>query len=751
MWKVSRAYSIASILAAAAILPWGLLQPRPLDDSRNFVFDTFQRIAPRAYDPQTPARVVGVDEASLEAFGQWPWPRTRLAELTTRLRDLGAAAIAFDFIFAEPDRASFENLLPAIEHSAAREKLAKVLAGAKTNDQIFAAAITGAPVVLGVALTDDPEKSTDFSDKIMRQNKAGATDPPQKAGFVFAGDDAGPFLAAFSAIVLPLSPFSLAARGLGATNWLPDRDQIVRRVPLLGAARGQPVASLALEALRVAQGETTYVVRASNASGQSAFGRRTGVNAIKVGAFEIATGAGADIRPRYSFAHPARDISAARVLRGEIARSEIEGRIVFVGALAAGLGDVRATPLEPSVAGVDIHAQIVESLVSGALLSRPDWAPGLEFVVAALAFAVVMALLSVASPFVSAAMGVGAIAALFAGSFVLFDAHGLLLDPAYPSVTIVAAYLVGAVTLWRLEQVAKRHVYRAFGKFLAPAVVDRLVEHPERLVLGGETRELTVLFSDLRDFSALSEGMSARQLTQFMNDYLTPMTDAILECDGTIDKYMGDAILAFWNAPLDVPDHARKAATAALHMRSALEAFNEARARAASDHRPVAMGLGLALGPCSVGNMGSIRRFDYSILGDTVNLASRLDGACKTFKADIVAARELRDAAPDFAWLDLGEVVVVGRLAATRVFVIAGDANFSRTPAFRDWREKHDAMREAYESARFARAAAAAGHLSQWAPPPWRDLYCVMEKRFSTLRDSPPTSDWSPIWTLDSK
>jgi adenylate cyclase len=231
-----------------------------------------------------------------------------------------------------------------------------------------------------------------------------------------------------------------------------------------------------------------------------------------------------------------------------------------------------------------------------------------------------------------------------------------------------------------------------------------------------------------------------------MNDYLTPMTDAILECDGTIDKYMGDAILAFWNAPLDVPDHARKAATAALHMRSALKAFNEAR-----DHRSVAMGLGLALGPCSVGNMGSIRRFDYSILGDTVNLASRLDGACKTFKVDIVAARELRDAAPDFAWLDLGEVVVVGRLAATRVFAIVGDADFARTPAFRDWREKHEAMREACESARFAQAAAAAAHLSQWAPPPWRDLYCVMEKRFSTLREQPPPSDWSPIWTLDSK
>ena len=552
----------------------------------------------------------GSTKRVLKIYGQWPWPRTRLADLVNRLRDLGAAAIAFDFVFAEPDRASFENLLALTDNLEQRKKLAAILTGGLSNDDAFAGAIGAAPVVLGLTLAN-----------------AGEPPPPTKAGLVMAGDDAAPFLNSYPAAAAPLSILAEAAQGLGATNWLPDHDQIVRRIPLFLAARGQPFPSLALEALRVAQGETTFVIRSSNASGQTAFGRATGINAIKVGAFEIATGAGGEIRPRYSFSSAARDISAARVLRGEVPRGEIEGRIVFVGALAASLGDVRATPLEPSIPGVDIQAQIVELIATGRLQARPDFAPGLEFVTALFAFVAVATLLYRAPLVFSAIFTVAVIAGLFGLSFYLFDRHGILIDPAYPSVVALTAYVVGAVVLWRQEQQAKRHVYQAFGKFLAPAVVDQLVEHPERLVLGGETRELSVLFADLRDFSALSERMNARELTQFMNDYLTPMTDAILEGDGTIDKYMGDAILAFWNAPLDVAGHPRKAVGAAIRMRAALAAFNDSRAqkseRDGRSHAPVEMGLGLALGDCSVGNMGSIRRFDYSILGDAVNLASR--------------------------------------------------------------------------------------------------------------------------------
>ena len=238
---------------------------------------------------------------------------------------------------------------------------------------------------------------------------------------------------------------------------------------------------------------------------------------------------------------------------------------------------MRATPLEAATPGVEIHAQIIESLVSGTLLSRPDWAAGAEFFAALLLFAIVMALGAAIPPMATALIVAATCAALFLASFVIFDRHGLLIDALYPSAAIIGGYVVGGVTLFQFERAAKRHVHRAFGKFLSPVVVERLAENPDRLVLGGETRELTVLFSDLRNFSALSEGLSARELTQFMNDYLTPMTDSILDRDGTVDKYIGDAIMAFWNAPLDVPAHAAKAVAAALAMRAALADFNAAR------------------------------------------------------------------------------------------------------------------------------------------------------------------------------
>lgn len=738
MLKRRRAYLLALVAAAALILPWGLVQPRALDDLRNFVFDSFQRLAPRAYDPEAPTRVVGVDEKSLKAYGQWPWPRARLAELVDRLRELGAASIVFDFIFAEADRAGASQLVDVIPDARARAEVAKLVAKTPSGDQIFAQALTQAPATLGVTLTDSVVAPL-----------------PAKSGIVIAGDDPAPFLVAFAGVVGPERRLADAAQGLGATNWLPDRDQIVRRVPLMTRAGDVLMPSLALEALRVAQGEQAIVVRSSNASGQTAFGKQTGVNAIKVGAFEIETGPSAEVRPRYSHSAAARDISAKDVLEGRVGRDEIEGRIIFVGALATGLGDVRATPLEPVVPGVDVHAQIVESIASGALLARPDWAPGLEFVVAALAFLLIMGLLYVAPPLASAAAAPLAVIGLFAGAFYLFDRRGVLLDPAYPSLAIIAGYLFGAVTLWRAETWARRHVRQAFGKFVAPAVVDRLAEHPERLVLGGETRELTVLFSDLRNFSRISEGMSARELTQFMNDYLTPMTDAILEQEGTVDKYMGDAVLAFWNAPLDIDDHPRRAVRAALMMRAALMDLNRRRAEAAAaagrEAQPAAMGLGLHLGPCSVGNMGSVRRFDYSILGDTVNLASRLEGASKAFQTDIVASSAVRDAAPDFAWIDLGWVRVLGKSEATQVFALAGDGGAAGSDSYVRWRKAHDLMREDYESGQFEVAAERASTLARSVPEPWPALYVALEERYLTLAREGLQDNWSSVWNLSSK
>jgi adenylate cyclase len=729
---------LATLLAALLTLPWGYWSPRVLDDVRNIVFDEFQRIKPRSYDPHAPVRVVGVDEDSLRAFGQWPWPRSRMAELVDRLREDGAAAIVFDVIFSEPDQASVGKILESLPDPRLRSEASKIVARGPDNDALFAKAISRAPVVLGATLIEQGNKEF-----------------PARAGLVTAGDDPAPFLVELPSALLPLPALEAQTQGLGVTNWLPDRDLVVRRVPLLLRAGKSIAPSLAIEALRVAQNAPSIVVRSSNASGENTYGVPSGVNAVKVGQFQIATGPEADVRPRYTLRDPARVISAKAVFDRSVPPGEIAGRIIFVGALAVGLGDVRATPLEPIVPGVEVQAQIVEALTSGSLLSRPDWAKGLERLVAFVALAATMLVLFVAPMALSAFFAPLLVATLFAASFYTFETYGVLIDPSYPAFVVIGAYVVGAVaSLWR-ESIARRQVRNAFGKFVAPAVVDRLAENPERLVLGGETRELTVLFSDLRNFSGLSEGMSARELTQFMNDYLTPMTDAIIECEGTVDKYMGDAIVAFWNAPLDIADHARKGLRAALMMRAALVAFNERRALAAQQagrlHAEARMGCGLNLGPCSVGNMGSVRRFDYSILGDNVNLASRLEGASKTLGVDILVSDAVREAAPEMAWLDLGRVIVMGRTEPTHVYALAGDESFAASPDYIQWRNAHDEIRLDYESGRFALAAGRASEFAATLPDMWGRLYITLGKRYAGLARDGVENDWSPVWSLTSK
>jgi adenylate cyclase len=732
-----RPYLIPIVAMFALAVVFGLMRPRVLDDLGNFVFDTWQRTEPRTFERDGPVRILAIDEASLSELGQWPWPRTRLAEATRRLAGLGAAAISFDIIFNEPDRTSAENMVAALPTRDLRETLSAHLGGAETNDQAFAGALGEAPAVLSASLLP----------------VALPQEPAPKAGFAYAGDNPEQFIIGFEGAAGPLPIFAVAAKGIGAINWLPDRDQVVRRVPLLVRLKRALFPSLALESLRVAQGASTIIVRSSNASGQTAFGRQTGINALKVGDREINTGPRADIRPYYTTTQADRFISFGRLLRNEVRQDEIEGRVVLIGTTATGLSDVRATPLDASVAGVEVHAQIIEALLSGAILARPDWAPAAETVLGLLAFVLIALLLPVLPPLASVACVILAVAACGFASFMSFGRGRVLLDPVFPSLAIIGVYFAGTLALWRADRIARQQIRLAFGKFLSPQVIDRLASDPRRLVLGGETRELTIMFCDLRNFAGLSEGLDAQELTQFMNAFLTPMTDAILDHEGTVDKYVGDAIVAFWNAPLDVADHAAKAVTAALRMRAELAAFNAAREQAARPkeqaNAEALIGIGLNAGPCTVGNMGSLRRFDYSALGDTVNLAARLERVSKIYHVDILAAESVVRRAPQFAWLELDWVRVKGRSEVTTIFGLAGDAAFAQTSAFSGWRRVHAEMLSAYRTGDLARAESQARKLCDEVPSGWAALYMSMAERFADVAQAPRDQD-SAVRLLDS-
>jgi adenylate cyclase len=335
-----------------------------------------------------------------------------------------------------------------------------------------------------------------------------------------------------------------------------------------------------------------------------------------------------------------------------------------------------------------------------------------------------------------------------------FTANGILLDPAVPGLTTVLTYSASVVWLYRDEQRRRREVREAFGRYLSPAVVAQLADDPSRLVLGGEVRTLTVMFCDVRGFTALAERLDARGLTQFMNEYLSAMTDALLANGGTVDKYIGDAVMAFWNAPLDDPDHARHGARAALAMVDALAKINERRRTAAGERdeacAEIKFGIGLATGDCSVGNFGSIHRFDYSAMGDQVNLAARLEGATKFYQTDVLASQSTRDLAPDLAWLEVDAVRVKGKSEVARVHTLAGDESMRRSPAFAKLASAHEQMLAAYRSGEFLSAALSAGQAAAVASPRLLGFYAAYAERCRLLAQSVP-GQWQPITELQEK
>jgi adenylate cyclase len=688
---------------------------------QDLVFDQYQRWQPRPYAFDQPVRVVDVDEESLRRFGQWPWSRDRLAALVEALKGAGAAAIGFDFLFSEKDRAD----------ASAPE--------GETPDDAFARAIDGAPVVLGSFVSDAP---------------TGAA-APAKAGFVTAGDDATKFLTPSPGALAPLSTLAQHAAGVGFLNWRPDSDRVVRRVPLILNVDGALRPSFAMEALRVAQGASTYIVKSSNASGETAFGEIYGVLQVRNGDLTIDTDPSGEIRTYFARPDPRRSIPAWKALTPGADLSELRGAIVLVGASAALLTDIVATPLSPQTAGVEAHAQILEQILSGVTLRRPDWGPGAEWMATAVLCAALVATAWALAPQFAAFVFAAVVCAIAAVSWFAFARGGLLIDPAYPAFSTAAVYFTGVSTLYAVKRHQVFEIRSAFGRFVSPAVVARLAEMPGALELGGLQRELTLLFCDIRSFTTISEGFNASELTHFLNQYLTPMTDAILDAAGTVDKYMGDAIVAFWNAPLDDPDHARHAVEAALAMRRTLVDLNEGwRRHAESEGRsfkPVRFGIGLNSGECCVGNLGSLRRFDYSAIGDEVNVASRLEGACKIFEVDIIGSETTRAEALDFAWLEIDSVLVKGKTRPVGLYALAGDVALAQSEEFEHLSRIHSAMLTAYRSRDFRSAATMAKEAQARAPAAVRGLYSYNLRRFSQLAENALDSDWRPLIALDEK
>ncbi len=694
-----------------------IADPEPVARLRLSVFDSYLNASPRPLDETLPVRIVDIDETSLAKIGQWPWPRTKLAALVEALKSAGARTITLDLILAEPDRLSpgeFAKLFGDVPQLAPMIAEASAL---PTNDERLAQAIVGAPVTLGIA------------------GEAGGTrkPAPPHAHFAFAGDDPQSFVPRFSGVIGSLPVLTERAAGLGAVNWIPQRDQVLRRVPLLLSVGGTLYPSLPLETLRVALKETTVFVRSSGGSGVPAFGQRTGVESVRVGQTVLPTDANGELWLRFARPDPRRYIPAHTLLDGSFDAKAIAGRDIFIGTSAVGLLDLRATPLDSAVPGVEIHAQALEQMLSGDHLMRPAYATGAELLFLVGFGAAVAWLIHRLGAVATAAIGALAIFTVFAASWLAYSQAGLLFDPVYPALAILLLYLAASLNSYIETELERNRVRSAFSHYVAAPLVEELARNHDKLKLGGETREVSVLFADVRGFSSISEGLTAEELIRFLNELFTPLTDVILAERGTIDKFMGDAVMAFWNAPLTDPRHASNACRAALRMQEELVRLNEAWAAAAVSRGeaavPVRIGIGLNTGRCCVGNVGSPRRFDYSILGDVVNVASRLEETTKLYGCSIIAGESTATAAPELAFLEIDAAKIRGKERSERVFALLGDEAVAASGRFRELQAAHAKLQKAYRAGDAAAARVALKACSDLAWPDVAPLYGALGSR----------------------
>src|SRR4051794_33901496 len=730
-----RRFGYARLLCVGLLIGLAALRvadPAPVEEFRVRTFDTFQVLEPRVKTAR-PVRIVNIDEKSLAKFGQWPWPRTVVADLVNSLNRLGPAAIGFDVMFAEPDR-----LNPAVAAGTLRnlgEETRAKLRALPSNDELLAEAMRQPRAAPG---------ETGLPDVVAELDKELPV-----TGLAMLGENPQRFMLEFPGLLRSTPVLEAAASGRGLLTIKTERDGIVRRVPVVMQAQGLTMPSLSFEMLRLASGSDTILIKSTE----------VGITSVAVKGFAVPTDVHGQIWVHFAPNDPSIYLSAADVLEGKVDADAIAGRLVLIGTAAVGLQDVKTTPISPVMPGVEIHAQVLEAALTGQLLSQPIWGALAEFLSAMILGVAIIWLAPMFGPKSLVAVGAFFATLLVGTSWYYYAQHRLLIDPTYPLLSTTAIYLTLIFFSFVREQTQRRQIRSAFGQYLSPALVEQLAQAPEKLVLGGEEREMTIMFSDMRGFTSISETYKndPQGLTGLMNRFLTPLTNAILDRKGTIDKYMGDAIMAFWNAPLDDGEHQINACEAALDMLERVAELNKERQAEAEAgghaYIPLNIGVGLNTGTCVVGNMGSDLRFDYSVFGDSVNLASRLEGQSKEYGFPIIVGSKTALAAREkFAILELDFVMVKGKSEPEVIYAVAGRGDVAHSPRFQRLRNLTIEMLACYRSRDWdgALAAIARGRRTDEAET-LKALFDLYEARIRGFRENPPPQDWNGAYALMTK
>ena len=663
-----------------------LSDPYLVESTRLKFYDYLMLDAPKQSEQIV---VVNIGEKAIEKYGQWPFPREVHAKIISDLYGRGAALVGTTVMFPDADR--FQG------------------------DAKLAKALTQYPVVLSQTVTAD-----------CTARRGGDQETQRRTGVAVIGDgQSTDFLPSYPCVLSNVAMLQQTAVGVGVTSTLPESDGVVRRVPLLATSHGEYYPSFALEMLRAAAGDPSYQAKIN----------QTGVEALRIPQFDtIKTDeySRVFINPNYVF--PTYEVGAQSL-------PDLTGKLVVLGVTAAGVANPVATP-QGARYPHQVQASLLETLIAGDSVSIPNWTPLVDLV----AFFILTLAMIV---FSRIRFSLIYIAILFAAylylPMYLFSEYGIMVDVTYNMLASLLIYMHIYTVKFISEFLQKQQIKKQFGTYLSPAMVEKLQKNPDLLKLGGESRELSIMFTDVRGFTAISEhyGEDVQGLTKIMNRYMTAMTARIIENEGTLDKYIGDAQMAFWNAPLDDKDHALNAVRTGLAMIKDLEAFN---AEVKTEGVPAfGMGLGINTATVVVGNMGSSQRFDYTCLGDGVNLASRLEGQSKPYGVGIVLGPKTAEYVQDtYQTIELDLIAVKGKTEPARIYTVLEKKEPAALKA-------HNRFLEHYRAGRWDRAAAMSIEMGDRIfGGALANYYKMMEQRIEELKRNEPLA-WDGIFRATSK
>ena len=788
---------IVTLVAFLVSIIAGLIRvadPEIVEVLRLKYFDTLQKYTPRETKGKTYSVIVDIDEKSLEEIGQWPWSRNVLAELFKKSGEAGMLVLGLDVLFSEKDRTS-PNLI-AKDLALSNPKLSRELSRLPSNEQVAVDSMLKPGEKVN---PKDPKVKIVLGHSGLNiKGDADRKDIKESSVKAFLGKDPKDWLKSYPGLLANVEEFELGAISAGTISLAEEPDGIIRRVPLVSNVAGKVRPSLALEMIKVAfQGNSIAT--------------KTGLNGVEsviiqtkaIGRAAIPTDANGRVWIHYGPPDAGNVnssryyVSAVDIIKGRVGKDRLQGKLGILGTSATGLKDIRPTSVDERMPGVEIHANLIDTIISAIFYytsskryediyktsiksglseeealkksskvkinGSPFLRSGVNMPFYEAIFAIFLGIIFTLSalrfgPILNISFLGIIIGSAFYLSIRLYLDDNILFDPTFAAFSTFLVYFGTTFANYLRDANEKKQIRGAFSQYLSPALVEQLAEDPDKLVLGGETKKMTFLFCDVRGFTTISESFKSdpQGLTTLINRFLTPLTNEIINKNGTIDKYMGDCIMAFWNAPLDVNGHENMSCEAALDMHKALYELNQLRKNEAleakKDFLELKIGIGLNTGDCVVGNMGSDQRFDYSVLGDAVNLASRLEGQSKGYGVKTVIGQETNQIVKDtYATLQLDLIAVKGKKEAVAIFCLLGNNEMKNSNEFKELQKMHMDMFDLYFKQKWSEALLKIDYCKKLMNGVMIDYYNLLSQRINEYKDKPPGKNWDGVYVAQTK